>query len=87
MKAKVAASTAAEQPFLPFKVQFVVDAKGRKTHAQLDIRTFERLVEELEMAEDVRAYREVMARNEPTLSWEEHQAQMADNSVAVCPDA
>ncbi len=71
---------------MPFKVQFVVDAKGRKTHAQLDIRTFERLVEELEMAEDVRAYREVMARNEPRVTWAELQNSLMTDAQPATVD-
>lgn len=42
------------------RVEFIVNEKGERTRAVIDIELYERMLEELEMAEDVRAYDEAV---------------------------
>ena len=59
-------------------VQFFYDEKGRKSHVVLDIKLYHQLLDDLEMAEDLQAYWEAKARNEPTISLEELQKELAE---------
>jgi hypothetical protein len=63
-------------------VRFLYDEKGRKSHVLLDIKLYEQLLYDLEMAEDVQAYREAKALNEPTISWDELKRQVADDATS-----
>jgi hypothetical protein len=51
--------------------QFVTDAKGRKKAIILPIRDFERMLEQIEELEDIKAYDEAMDSNEEIISAEQ----------------
>ncbi len=55
--------------------QIFYDAKGRKTHVLLPIKTYEMLLEALEDAEDVRAIQEV--EHEADIPLEEVKRQLS----------
>lgn len=61
--------------YMPFKVQYVVNGKGQKTHVQIDLRTFERIVDDLEMLEDIRAYDAAKADAGDSIPLEKYQAE------------
>lgn len=87
MKAAITPQGVAGQPPRRRKsaAKFLYDEKGRKSHVLLDIKLYEQLLYELEMAEDVQAYREAIARNEPTVSWEDLKREMADEATSDTP--
>ena len=67
--------------------KFLYDEKGRKSHVLLDIKLYEQLLYGLEMAEDVRAYQEAIARDEPPISWEAYQAMMREEDSPAKSDS
>lgn len=50
--------------------QFITDAKGRKKAIILPIRDFERMLEQIEELEDIKAYDEAINNNEELISAE-----------------
>jgi PHD/YefM family antitoxin component YafN of YafNO toxin-antitoxin module len=42
----------------PVRERYIVDRRGKRVAVVLDIKEYERLIEELEMLEDIRAYEE-----------------------------
>jgi len=51
--------------------QFIIDAKGNKISVVLPMETYKALLEELDMADDIRLYDEAKASNEPSIPLEE----------------
>ena len=51
--------------------QFLTDASGKRTSVMLSFKEYEKIIEELEIAEDLRIYNEVKARNEKAIPIEE----------------
>ncbi len=56
--------------------QFVVNSRGKQVAVLLPVEEYERLVEELEIQDDVRAADEAKANNEVPISLEEALAQL-----------
>jgi hypothetical protein len=54
--------------------QILYDARGKKTHIVLPIKTYEEMLESLEDAEDIRAIRAVL--HERTIPWAEIKTQL-----------
>jgi len=52
-------------PGLGIKERFVVDEHGTKVGVYLDIEDYERLLDELEMLDDIRAYDEAKSESSP----------------------
>lgn len=53
--------------------QFLTDKKGKKVAVQLSVKEYEYIIEELEMKEDIEAYRKVKAdKNENFMPLEEY---------------
>lgn len=50
-----------------YKENFVVDNSGKRIAVMLPIREYDKIREELEELEDIRAYDAVKAKNEPTI--------------------
>ncbi len=61
---------------IDIKERFVVDENGKRTAVLLDIADYERLLEELEELESVRAYDAAMATAEDSLPLEEAIAEI-----------
>jgi hypothetical protein len=61
--------------------QYVVNARGKEVAVLLPLNEFERLLEELEMRDDIRAADEAKAKGEPPIPLEEALAQL-DGRVA-----
>ena len=57
------------------KTQFVTDSHGKKLAVILPIKDYEKLVSDLEEAEDTRLYDEVKARQKETMLFEDYLAQ------------
>lgn len=55
--------------------QFITDAKGKKLSVVLDIRDYERILEQLEDIEDVKLYDEVKAKNEESIPFDQYLKQ------------
>ena len=51
--------------------QYVVDAQGRRRAVIVPMKDYRRMVEALEMAEDVRLYDQAMALGETPIPWDE----------------
>lgn len=63
---------------MAFKIkeeQILYNAKGKRTHVLLPIKTYEKLLESIEDAEDIRAIREV--EHEKTIPWEEAKKRLS----------
>ena len=63
---------------MAFKIkeeQILYNAKGKRTHVLLSIKTYEKLLESIEDAEDIRAIREV--EHEKTIPWEEAKKRLS----------
>jgi hypothetical protein len=67
------------------KTEYIVDGSGKRVGVILDIKDYERLLEELEEYSLVKAYDEAMADREPAIPFEQameeterHRAKDAD---------
>lgn len=49
---------------IPFKENFVTDAKGKKIAVLLPIKDYHKILEELEDLEDIKAYDKAMSRKQ-----------------------
>lgn len=58
------------------KVKFLVDESGRKTAAQMDIRTYNKLIRLLEDIEDMQLIEDAKKRGPTFRPYEEIQAEM-----------
>lgn len=58
--------------------RYVVDQAGNKVQVILDVEVFQRLLEELEMVEDVRLYDEARAAPTEVLPLEQAMAEIRD---------
>ena len=56
--------------------RFVTDREGNRTDVVLTLREYEALIEELEMAEDVRLYDEAKAEGGTPIPWEQVKAEL-----------
>lgn len=56
-------------------LQYVTNSKGEKTAVILSINDFEKIQEQLEDLEDLRAYDRVKARNESFVSLDEYRSK------------
>jgi len=54
------------------KPQYITDENGKKTSVILPVDEYERIVQELEDADDVKLYDEVKQLNEPSTSFDEY---------------
>jgi hypothetical protein len=57
------------------KVQYIVDEKGKKVGVLLDIKTYRKMIADLEELEDIVDAKEIhqaISNGEPTMSWDEH---------------
>ena len=52
---------------MPKAPKFLTDEHGKKISVVLDIEEYEKMLEELEELEDIRAYDEAKASNEPAI--------------------
>jgi PHD/YefM family antitoxin component YafN of YafNO toxin-antitoxin module len=52
--------------------QYITDINGKKLSVILPVKDYERMLEELEDQEDVRAYDEVKSRNEESIPFEQY---------------
>ena len=52
--------------------QYITDVNGKKLSVILPVKDYERMLEELEDQEDVRAYDEVKSRNEESIPFEQY---------------
>jgi len=55
---------------------WIVDRNGNRTGIILSLEEYEAMLDDLEMADDVRAYDEAKAEGGPTIPWEEVQRQI-----------
>lgn len=62
--------------------QFVVDGQGKRVKVILDVAEFEKLLEELEDLEDVRAYDRAKAEGGEAIPYEQARAEIEKNRVA-----
>ncbi|MFN0030519.1 MAG: hypothetical protein ACKVOR_00020 [Flavobacteriales bacterium] len=57
---------------MSISIQFITNTKGKKISAIVPIEKYKSMLEELDMQEDIKLYDEVMARNEPRISFDEY---------------
>ena len=62
---------------VPFKENFVTDANGKKLAVMLPIKEYNRMIEALEDAEDVKAYDKVMSRKQEFIPLEQALKEIA----------
>ena len=55
---------------MTFKPQYITNTNGKKTAVILQIKDYERLIEELEDIEDVKLYDAVKSKNELSVSFD-----------------
>jgi len=66
---------------LEIKERLVVDEDGKRVGVFLDIEDYERLLEELEMLDDIRAYDEAKASGEEPIPFEEAMREIDEGKV------
>ena len=56
---------------LPVKEQYIIDEKGQRVSVVLEIGAYQKLLEELEELESIRAYDQAKSRDDETIPFEQ----------------